>query len=238
MSAPNSLLLAILKSTLGKAVSITALEEAVGYPSGRLRSGLEVLERDRLVCLEGEEVTMDDDKRVRIAMRAIASGSDPEVVCKALDWREFESLSVRALASAGYETRTHFRFTSSGRRREIDVLATSQPRILCIDCKRWKRAWQRAATRRFVEAQIERVEALSRELPKLAARVGVSGWGEAQLLPVLLTLSDTPYRVCNRAPVVSVLRLRSFLWDLPEYAEGLLSRRVTLREESARRSQA
>jgi hypothetical protein len=222
------LLLALLRKTLGGAVSVRMLDEELGYLSDRLRSGLEVLRRDGLISLDGEQVTMNGEQRVRMAARAIASGSDPEVVSKALDWREFEGLSVLALRSAGYSTRTRFRFVSSGRRREIDILALSEPRILCLDCKHWRRAWQRSATERFVGAQIERVEALSRELPGLVTKTGVSRWRQAQLLPVLLTLSDTPYRVCNRVPVVSVFRLRGFLWDLPEYVDGLFTCKVSL----------
>jgi len=227
VSTPAALLLVLLRKTLDGAVSVQMLDEELGYISDRLRSSLEVLRRDGLISLDGDQVAMNEEQRVRMAVRAIASGVDPEVVSKALDWKEFEGLSVHALESAGFETRTRFRFVSSGRRREIDILALSEPRILCLDCKHWRRAW-RSATERFVEAQIERVEALSRELPALVTKIGVSRWRQAQLLPVLLTLSDTPYRVCNRVPVVSVFRLRGFLWDLPEYVDGLFTCKVSL----------
>lgn len=233
MSELGSLLLTLLRSTLGKSVSVEALNEALGYSPERLRSGLAVLEGKGLLSVVEGKVLMDEDQRVKAAMHAIASGCDSEVVSKALDWREFEGLSVLALRSAGYSTRTRFRFVSSERRREIDVLALSEPRILCLDCKHWRRAWQRSATERFVEAQIERVEALSRELPVLVTKIGVSSWRQVQLLPVLLTLSDTPYRVCSRVPVVSVFRLRGFLWDLPEYVDGLFKCQVSLEDASS-----
>ncbi len=172
-----------------------------------------------LMALDDEEVVITPEQRMRMAMFAVAQGSDPEAVSRRLRWQEFESLADRVLTQNGYDTRIHFVFKHVGRRFEIDVLGAKEPLLLCIDCKHWQYGWGPSRITAAVRNQLLRVTSLSQSFRQHESRLGTSQWKSVRMLPVLLTLADVSSRIVNRVPTVSALRFGTFLSEIDPWVE-------------------
>jgi len=173
------------------------------------------------VALAGEEIQVSLEQRLRIAELAIAIGADPERIARQLRWQEFEAFADHVLALEGYATITHFVFKASGHRHEIDVLGAKEPLVLCVDCKHWHTGCGPARLLTAVENQVLRVQLLSQSLRTCGRKLATTGWRSVRLLPVILTLADVPLKVIDRVPVVSSLRLRSFLFEVSPWLDKL-----------------
>lgn len=158
-------------------------------------------------------------ERLRLVVRCLEDGLDVERVCKAAGWREFEDLVVTILGSNGYVTKKHFRFRFGGRGHEVDVLALKTPWSLVLECKRWKRSWQPSALRKVADFHKVRTSALANALPSLQSRLGHDMRCCTKLVPVVLTLSDTPMKIEDGVPFVPVGRFQSFLEQFAGYVE-------------------
>ncbi|MCK4243837.1 hypothetical protein KAX03_03125 [Candidatus Bathyarchaeota archaeon] len=174
------------------------------------------------------KVTTSPAQRVNLAVIALQKGADVEHVCKFLDWKEFEEVALIALEDNGFSTIKHFRFKPYNKRFEIDILGLKEPVILSVDCKHWKKSWQRAATIKMVKKQTERTRELAKTLNNLLGKIGIKHWQKARLLPVVVTLSDSPIRFYEKIPVVAIHRFQNFLTDLPSHIESLTSYTVDL----------
>lgn len=173
------------------------------------------------LSVSNHKVTTSPEQRVNLAVMALQRGADVEHVCKFLDWKEFEDLALITLEDNGFSTIKHFRFKSFDKRFEIDILGFKEPIILSVDCKHWKRSWQRAATIKMVKKQNERTKELAKTLYSLLGKIGIKHWRKAKLLPVIITLSDSPIRFYEKIPIVAIHRFQNFITDLPSYFEGL-----------------
>jgi len=189
------------------------------------RASIEELLRDLhdegLVALRGEEVIVSSEQRMRIAVTAVAQGSDPETISRKLRWQEFELLADRVLAQSGYVTRTHFVFKHGGRRFEIDVLGGKEPLLLCIDCKHWQYGWAPSRISAAATNQLLRVTSLSQTFRKYESNLGLSQWKSVRMLPVVLTLADVSSRIVGGVPTVSALRFGTFLSEVGPWVNEL-----------------
>ena len=174
-----------------------------------------------LMSLDDEEVVIMPEQRMRIAMLAVAQGSDPEAVSRRLRWQEFEFLADRVLTQNGYDTRTHFVFKHEGHRFEIDVLGAKEPLLLCIDCKHWQYGWAPSRITAAVRNQLLRVTSLSQSFRQLEVRLGTSHWKSVRMLPVLVTLADVSSRIVSGVPTVSALRFGTFLSEIDPWVGQL-----------------
>jgi len=217
------LLLALLRSTLGGPVSVGLLSEETRMPAGVVKQNLLGLARKGLVTtIDGKEFETSGEQRLSLAVLALREGADMERVCKALGWREFEDLVALALDQKEFEVKKHFRFKRS-RRYEIDVVGLKEPLVLSVECKHWKRSWRRAATIDAVRAQVDRTRALAQSLPEPRDRLGVARWGEVRFMPLVLTLSNTPLKICDGVPVVPIFHFNSFLNEMKTYMDELMT---------------
>ena len=167
--------------------------------------------------------------RIGLALYAVKLGLNVGMVSRALNWREFEAMCVEALNANGYKTYSNFRFTYDKRRFEIDVAALSKPLVLCIDAKDWSvRSGKPYALRAVVDRHVERVHSLALKLPYLRRRLGLGGWGEASLTPLIVTLLEKEVKVHNGVAVVPIFKFNSFLHELPFYIDVLMRERVKL----------
>lgn len=208
-----SLVLALLKHTASGTIEINRVIEEVPLARSALEERLHGLAARNLLSLSGDAILVSVDQRFHLALHALRRGLDLEAVCETLDWREFEDLALFALERNGYKTTKHFRFSTS-RRYEIDVLGLKEPHVLALECKRWKRSWQRAATHKFVDAHRERVEAFAMYATAAKGKLGLDGWREIKLVPIVLTLSETPVKVHSEIPVVPIFYLQNVLSEL------------------------
>jgi len=108
------------------------------------------------------------------------------------------------------------------RRYEIDILGFREPFMLSIDCKRWKRSWQRAATIRAIKAQVERTLALIQSLSSLKDNLKITDSENFGFLPLIVTLSDTPLRIYEKVPMVPIFHFQNFLNEMPAHTDKLM----------------
>ncbi|MCX8180665.1 MAG: NERD domain-containing protein [Thermofilaceae archaeon] len=138
-------------------------------------------------------------------------------------WKDFEKLCARILERNGYRTLTNFRFKNHDARYEVDVLAFSKPRVLIIDCKRWTRL-RGGGIRKAALLQRERGVALSGALWTLRLlQSEVKGWSEARIIPVLVNIHESPFKLHEGVPIVPINKLSEFLNELDAYEEDICS---------------
>lgn len=178
-----------------------------------------------LIEFSDGKIFVNSLNRLKIAVEAINLGVDFEKVCRLLDWKEFEEFSSIILEHNGYLTFKKFIFKEGkGKRWEIDVLGVKNSVILCLDCKGWRYGWYKSKLSSAAEKHFERVKALSKELPNLALKLRIKRNESFIILPLLITLADVSYKNINGSLIVSILRFKSFLYELPEiiYSESNL----------------
>jgi len=221
-SETGNLLVALLRYTRqnGQA-SAQEIRDNLRMTIARTREILSTFQEDSLLAVRGDSVQVTCEQRMRIATLAVEVGADIERVSRELNWREFEEISTDALKANSYEAIKHLVFSHMSARYEIDVLGVRKPLVVCIDCKHWRYGYGRRRIELAVERQTERLRAMCAEIFRLAKIPQVSRWDRAFALPVLVTLADLSPRIFNGTPIVSILRLRSFLQELDPYSDEL-----------------
>lgn len=190
-------------------------------PLDMIEEILNSLARENYIKIEDGVIKTSPEERINLAILAIKEGADIERVCKALGWKEFEDLVVIILEYNGFTAKKHFRFKSSERRYEIDALGLREPLILSVDCKHWQRSWQRAATIKAVEAQIKRTMALIQLFPNLKNRLKIDDWRKIEVLPLVLTLSETPLKTFRKVPIVPIYHFQNFLSEIQMHKDEM-----------------
>jgi Holliday junction resolvase-like predicted endonuclease len=228
MTTKTNVLISLLKLT----DSGPAAEEAVAMDANvSVHIANKVLKEFRelgLIECENGKIEVSSNQRVKLAIHAINHGTDIERVCKVLEWKEFENFAATAFETNNFAVKRSFRFKASGRRWEIDVLAYSEPIIVCVDCKRWRRGWGNSAIKKVAAAQAERTEALAKAPHALQRRVGLDGWRQAILFPVILSLFPGPVKFYSKVPVVPILQLQNFLDEFQGHITELTHFRAEL----------
>jgi Holliday junction resolvase-like predicted endonuclease len=178
-------------------------------------------------------VGIPEGQRLNFAVYALREGADLERVCRALGWKEFEDLTALVLDKNEYRVVKHFRFKGVGRRYEIDVLGLKEPIILCVECKRWRQSWRRAATVEVVKKQAERTKALAKCLPEPKDRLRVAKWKEINIMSLVVVLSDTPIKMFDGFPVIPIFNFNSFLNEMQAYMDELTLLKVTQKSQES-----
>lgn len=230
MIAERKLLTSILKLTTGGPVRRELISRDARLSMEVANRTLENLSGMGLIQLGSKTVEASSDQRVRIALRAIKLRADPERVCKALRWIEFENIAAVAFEANNFAVKRRFRFKWAGRRWEVDVIGLREPMVVCVDCKHWLHGWRRSAIMKAVELQVMRTRTLVDALPSLFEEMGMVHWKNATLIPVVLSLVPGPFKVYNRVPIVPILQLQNFLDELPVHITSLMHFPAHLRE--------
>jgi len=215
------LLISLLKLTKDGFVSIKCVNQDVRIGLDIVRKMLKKLQNAGMVYLNGATVEANSDQRLKIAVEAASLGADVEHISSFLRWQEFEDITSIALERNGYIATKNVRFKYAGHRWEIDVVGCKKPLVLCVDCKHWQRGVHPSALRKIVEAQAERARALAERLPSPKLKVECVKWNEARFIPVILVLIPSRFKFYDNVPVVPVLQLQDFLFQLPSYVESL-----------------
>jgi hypothetical protein len=157
------------------------------------------------------------ETRLQLSLVALKFGADIERVCKLLSWKEFEAFSRTVLETSNFFCIQNFRFSQNQKRYEIDVVGLKNPLILCVDSKHYKKSGKNHLLRTYCKKQIERAEALSKALPKMFLKMGLRGWKEAKIIPLIVTLLAEGVSFSERVPIVPFFKLNSFVMDLQNY---------------------
>lgn len=228
MAVERDLLISLLKLTKSGTVGEEVVAIDANVPVHVANGFLQGFRENGLV--EGEDgiIELSSNQRAKLAIHAINLGTDIERVCKVLEWKEFENFAATAFETNNYAVKRRFRFKAAGRRWEIDVLASCEPIIVCVDCKRWRRGWGNSAIKRVAEAQAQRTKILAEALPSLQKRIGLVDWKKATLLPVILSLFPGPVKFFEKVPVVPILQLQNFLDEMSGHITELKHFKATL----------
>ncbi len=211
MTTKTDVIIVVLNHTNGGPVTEEAVAMDANVPVQVANNVLRELREIGLVEYENELIELTSNQRVKLAIHAINHGTDIERVCKVLEWKEFENFAATAFEKNNFAVKRRFRFKASGRRWEIDVIAYSEPIIVCVDCKRWRRGWGNSAIIRVAAAQAQRTEALAKNLQSIQREIGLTDWKEATLFPAILSLFPGPVKFYGKVPVVPILQLQNFL---------------------------
>ena len=228
MTTKTDVLISILKHTNSGPVATEIIARDANVPVQVANNVLRGLREIGLIECENELIELSSNQRVKLAIHAINHGTDIERVCKVLEWIEFENFAATAFETNNFAVKRRFRFKASGRRWEIDVLAYSEPIVVCVDCKRWRRGWGNSAIRKIVKLQAQRTEVLAKALHSLQKRINLDGWRQAILFPVILSLFPGPVKFYKKVPVVPILQLQNFLDEFQGHITELTHFRATL----------
>jgi Holliday junction resolvase-like predicted endonuclease len=176
------------------------------------------MEQEGLLQLHNEQVTASPKQRLNLALLAIQAGVDVEHVSTLMNWQEFEDLVIVIMHHNGFTTQKHFRFPSQTQRFEIDVIGTKSSLLLLIECKRWKKSWQTSATRKIVEEQLKRTKAFINSYSKIRRKLRMTKQKQLKVLPLILTMSETPFKLYKKLPVIPIFYFQNFLQnELTQY---------------------
>jgi len=228
MTIKTDVLISILKLTNSGSAAEEAVAMDANVPVHVTNDFLKGLREIGLIECENGKIEVSSNQRVKLAIHAINHGTDIERVCKVLEWIEFENFAATAFETNNFAVKRRFRFKASGRRWEIDVLAYSEPIIVCVDCKRWRRGWGNSAIRKIVEAQAKRTEVLAKNLQSIQRKIELNDWKQATLFPVILSLFPGPVKFYDNVPVVPILQLQNFLNEFQGHITELTHFRANL----------
>jgi len=211
MTTKTDILISILQHSKKGPTTIEIVAREADVPVQLANNFLRNFREIGLIEYEYEQIELSSNQRVKLAIHAINQGTDIERVCKVLEWIEFENFTATAFEKNNFVVKRRFRFKASQRRWEIDVLAYSEPIMLCVDCKRWRRGWGNSAITKVAAAQAQRTEVLAKNLQDIQREIGLINWREATLFPVILSLFPGPVKFYDKVPVVPILQLQNFL---------------------------
>jgi len=193
---------------------------------------LKKLSEARLIRRQRGLIGVSPSQRVGLAVQALKFGADFELICKLLEWTEFEGITAEAFEANRFRVLKNFRFRHVGKRWEIDVLGCRKPLIVCVDCKHWRHGWSRAAVVKAVEAHVERTRAFADAFPNYYQKAQLTEWKSATVIPMILSLVPGPFKFHNNVPIVPVLQLQGFINELPLEALSLTHFKIKTLKDS------
>lgn len=225
----KKLYLAIIKYTTLGSVGIEKISNELRIPINIIRRDISSLAKESFLSSAQGIVKTSIDQRLRLALLTIKKGTDIEKVCEALGWREFEDIVILILERNGFKTLKHFRFKTPEKRYEIDILGFREPFMLSIDCKRWKRSWQKAATIRVINTQVKRTVALIQRFSSLKEKITITDSKNINIifLPLIVTLSETPLRIYEKVSVVPIFHFQNFLNEMEVFIDKLMTLKLS-----------
>ena len=234
MAPERDVLISLLKLTRTGPVSRTLFMKATRASGDVIEKTLAKFAKMSLFEEHEEIIEVSPSQRVKMSIHALRLGADSERVCSLLSWAEFEMMAGQAFETNGYRVVRNLRFRNGRNRWEMDVLGIKNPLIICADCKHWTRGWRSAATAKAVEAQVKRTEALAEVLPRNVHKIGLEGWRNATLVPLVLSLLPGPHKFYSMVPVVPILQLQDFISEVHVELNSLHHIDRKIEQDSAR----
>jgi Holliday junction resolvase-like predicted endonuclease len=221
MSVERNLLISLLKLTKTGPVLIENVNKEARIPSSVSLELLEKLQNENLIYLKHGAVEVDSNGRLKLAVKATSLGAVIEHISDLLCWQEFEKIAALALKNNGYVVQNNVRFKHGAKRWEIDVIGCKKPLVICIDCKHWQHAISDSSLKRIVNLQAQRTHALADSLPHINLKLECTKWQKTKFIPAVLSLIPSAHKFYDSVPVVPVLQLQDFIFQLPAYTDAL-----------------
>lgn len=221
MSFERNLLISVLKLTKNGAALIKDVNINAHLPTDLCTSLLQKLQNENIVYLHNDQIEVDGENRLKLAIKAASLGGDLQQISDMLRWQEFEEIAAEALKINGYTVTKNLHFKGSSRRYEIDVVGCRKPLVVCIDCKRWQHALRASELKKIAEEQAERAKSLADVLPNAKINLECTRWEKAKFIPAVLSLMPGAYKFYYEVPIVPVLSLQDFIGQLPLYVDNV-----------------
>ena len=171
-------------------------------------------------------IIIDRNQRIDLAKRAVQLGASIGEIVEFLTWKDFEGFVASILSANNYRCVESFRRRGNSlvQGMEIDVIGVRGPIIIAIDAKMWGiRSSKTSSLRIAAEKQKKRTQELSEELEKLSLKMSDLRAREYQLFPVLVTWLVEEVELHEGVPVVPIFKLNSFILDLDQYEDLMVS---------------
>ncbi len=171
-------------------------------------------------------IIIDRNQRIDLAKRAVQLGASIGEIVEFLTWKDFEGFVASILSANNYQCVESFRRRGNSlvQGMEIDVIGVRGPIIIAIDAKMWGiRSGKTSALRTAAEKQKKRTQELSEELEKLSLKMSDLRAREYQLFPILVTWLVEEVEIHEGVPVVPIFKLNSFILDLDQYEDIMIS---------------
>ena len=148
----------------------------------------------------------------------LKNGLNIEDILAKYDWHKFESVIKEIFQENNYHTKQNFRFKTE-RRYEIDVIATMNNKIFCIDCKWWGRGKYKAAgLRKATVSQEGRVKEFEKFLKNnVIAKDMLKIPSKYTIYPLLVTLHEENVIKEGNTFIVPVWKLNKFVTEAENY---------------------
>lgn len=187
------------------------------------------LERIGLSMPNEIPVNISRTQRIDLAKMAVEEGATITQVINLLTWKDFEGFVASILSDNSYRCVESYRRRGNSEIQgmEIDVIGIKGDLIVSIDAKMWSiRSGKASALKTAAEKQKRRTTELSEELDKLSKKIGVLAEKTYRLFPVLVTWLVEEVELHEGVPVVPIFKLNSFILDLDQYEDLVVSNSV------------
>ena len=138
----------------------------------------------------------EDGDKLKIVVALLELGFPIDEIAIAIDWKDFEGLTAKILASKDFAVIKNMILTKP--RMEIDVVGIRLGVAILIDCKHWKR-YSTSSLTTVVKKQIERTK---HYVEKTQGAIAV---------PVIVTLYQDKINFIERVPIVPIFQFSSFI---------------------------
>ena len=175
---------------------------------------------------ETTDLDIDRDDRINLAMKAVALGVQVERVVSLLTWKDFEGLIANILEENSFKCVESFRRRGNQEVEgmEIDVIGVRGSTIVSVDAKLWGvRSGKSSALKTAAENQNGRTYLLSTELDRLSKKMLTLQNGSYRLLPMVVTWLVEDVQFYDGVPIIPVFKFNSFVLQLPDYEEMIVS---------------
>ncbi len=161
-------------------------------------------------------------RRVEALLTLVRLGLDESRFLPYIEWNEFEEYVARVLDEAGFEVLRNVR-KDPPKGFQIDVLALDPGAgiALSIECKQWR--YVRGFSRKILEIVSQHVERTKRFVEScewFATRIP-SLRKISVVVPTVLTLRRSRYKVVNGVPIVPMVELNDFVTNIRRYVDEL-----------------
>ncbi len=161
---------------------------------------------------------------------------DIKSVAELLDFTGFELLINKILSRNNFKVLNNFRFSdksnfkykTSQKRYEIDVIGLNRNIILLIDAKQWKRKDTYSSMNKAANLQYQRIIALEKNPDAFSKLIhsllginpNLKNYLPFNLIPIMVTLEDNFNKLNdNQVPLVSIYYFNTFLQELHKYLQ-------------------
>lgn len=149
-----------------------------------------------------------------------ARGISLEEILKEHDWREFEKMVGGIFEKNEFKVKRNFRFKTK-KRYEIDILATKQNFVFCVDCKKWSGGrYKKSGIKAAVSEQEKRTLLVRNFLKKNPIAMQMLKIDrDTRFYSLIVTLMEEDMFQEKKTFIVPVFKLNSFLLEVEKYLD-------------------